>query len=493
MASLLPETKPPPRQMSSTGRRLFLAFATLVGAFVVGLLLASAELGRIAGALERIQRHEAAIQLSQSLESSVRDQYGHQAQIAAGDAARLADYLEAQRQVRDLEQRLRSATDGPEEALWLEDIELTTAELDRTLEEAIARALPAGERVGAPIVHDRAYSLVTRIEERIEQIFNRRSEVTAGLRETVTALQRNTQRWILAFLVAAPLFATAVGLYIRRSVARPVALLGQGAARLAGGDLDTRIDIHSRDEFGALASQFNAMTGSLKQNQERLLQSEKLASVGRLAAGLAHELNNPLSVMLGFLMLHRRRAEGELARHLWLVEQEAIRCQEIVQDLLEVSRPDSDLLRPGPVDLRELCDEVAGTLRSSGQIAVGELQVDGAATAVGERSKLRRVVVNLVKNAADAAGAQGRVRVEVSAAPGAARVAVSDTGPGITASARARIFEPFFTTKATGTGLGLAVSRAIARAHRGDIEVGRSTSGGALFTLRLPGAAERTV
>jgi signal transduction histidine kinase len=290
-------------------------------------------------------------------------------------------------------------------------------------------------------------------------------------------------------MLGAPLFALALGLYIRRSVARPVALLGAGAARLAQGDLGARIEFEAPDEFGALAAQFNAMAAALEDHQEKLVQSEKLASVGRLAAGVAHELNNPLTVILGYLMIHRRKAEGRLAKDLGVVEQEAVRCKEIVQDLLELSRPPATSDRVA-LDMRMLCDEVVSALDESGQLAGCQVAVEGAGTAIGNRQKLRQVIVNLVKNAAEAAGAAGRVLVQVSTSSGVVEVAVSDSGPGVSLAARSRIFEPFFTTKSSGTGLGLAVSRGIARAHGGEITVGQSEAGGALFALRVPCGAE---
>jgi signal transduction histidine kinase len=114
--------------------------------------------------------------------------------------------------------------------------------------------------------------------------------------------------------------------------------------------------------------------------------------------------------------------------------------------------------------------------------------VDGSAFALGDAPKLRQVVFNLMKNAVEAAGPVGEVQVRVATSGDDADVAVQDSGPGIAPEAKARLFEPFFTTKPSGTGLGLAVSRAIALAHGGDIEIGAAGTGGAVFTLRLPAA-----
>ncbi len=307
------------------------------------------------------------------------------------------------------------------------------------------------------------------------------------------AVQHSSFRWSLVLLGGATALAAAVGLYIGRSVARPVAKLEAGAARLAAGDLDARIDLDTPDEFGRLARQWNAMTEALKERQEKLVRSERLAGIGRLAAGVAHEINNPLAVILGYARLLRQKADGRLAEDLAAIEDEAVRCQEIVEELLDLARP----ARPGggrSVEMGALCAEVVARLREGR--ALGEVAVEvvvaatGAVFTEGSAPKLRQVLMNLVRNAAEAAGPGGRVRVDVDVDGGPERgvaVSITDTGPGIGAGDRPHLFEPFFTTKPHGTGLGLAVSQAIALAHGGRIEVSEAAGGGAVFMLRLPG------
>jgi signal transduction histidine kinase len=141
------------------------------------------------------------------------------------------------------------------------------------------------------------------------------------------------------------------------------------------------------------------------------------------------------------------------------------------------------------VDLRELCEEVVERLRESEALEGITVTVEGHGTAEGNPGKLRQVVTNLIKNAVEAAAPRGSVRIETEASPDWVKVSVADSGPGIPPEAKEHLFEPFFTTKPHGTGLGLAVSQAIAQAHGGSIEVKRSPSGGALFTLRLRNAA----
>jgi two-component system NtrC family sensor kinase len=225
------------------------------------------------------------------------------------------------------------------------------------------------------------------------------------------------------------------------------------------------------------------MTAALKENHRKLVEADKLAGIGRLAAGFAHEINNPLTVVLGYIMRHRRGATGQMAKDLEVAEQEVQRCREIVQELLEIARPSLEVSSE-PVDLREVCEDVVGTLRGSGVLATSAVSIEGAGEAVGSRDKLRQVLVNLVKNAGEACGPQGTIRVRVVAGPPWALVEVADDGPGVDGAARERLFEPFFTTKPSGTGLGLAVSRSIARAHGGDIEV-PEVDVGALFRVRL--------
>jgi signal transduction histidine kinase len=138
------------------------------------------------------------------------------------------------------------------------------------------------------------------------------------------------------------------------------------------------------------------------------------------------------------------------------------------------------------VDLRALADDVVSRLRDARLLEGVAVSVEGAAAVAGHPEKLRQVLVNLVRNAAEAAGPGGRVDVAMAEREGSAEVAVADTGPGIPPDRRARLFEPFFTTKPRGTGLGLAVSRAIARAHGGELAAEAPQGGGARFALRLP-------
>jgi signal transduction histidine kinase len=443
-------------------------------------------LREIQGGLSEIKEREEGVRLALSLASAVRDQYAHQAHtIILGNDTHLAYYTEAERRVLVLTAAVKARVQAADERRWVEEIEVASAELDTIFRQRIVPAVLRKQADDVMEQHGRAQLVVTRIQEQTDRLVNRFETTIGDIQSQVRAVQQAAFRWTLLFLAGAPLLAGGIGLSIYRSVARPVARLREGATRLAAGDLDARIEIDSPDEFGDLARQFNLMTASLKDHQERLVQSEKLAGIGRLAAGVAHEINNPLAVILGYVKLLHRKAEGQLAEDLGIVQDEALRAQEIVEGLLDLSRPLA--VAPEVVDLKALCEEATGRLAGTDRLAGATVQVLGAARVEGHPQKLRQVLLNLIKNGAEAAGAGGRVEVGMAqTGSGGAEIVVADTGPGLPPEAAGKLFEPFFTTKPSGTGLGLAVSLGIVQAHGGTLAADSPPGGGARFTIRLP-------
>jgi signal transduction histidine kinase len=458
------------------------AFSFVLTAFLLALVSQIFVLRRMEATFAEMEDHDELMQFALQLESNAREQYGHQVRYAAGNAASLDAYERARSRALELGKALRERMDDPDAIGWIDQIRDASAELDRAFREQVVLA---DGRPGAVVtqIHDRSYPLVARIQQNVDRIFARLQLLITRSRRELAALEVAAVRVIGILLVVIPAFVVGAVIYLSRSVAHPLARLSEGAAALAGGDLEASIDIATPDEFGALAAEFNAMTVALRQHQQKLVEAEKLAAIGRLAAGVAHELNNPLQVMLGYLSLNRDSPDRHLAEQLAATETEALRCKAIVEGLLELSRP---AVASTAIDLRALCEDVAAGLRVSVQPSGLTLSVEGQALALGDAVKIRQVLFNLMKNAEEAAGPGGRVEVRVGARENRAEVAVSDSGPGVTAEVRARLFEPFFTTKPTGVGLGLAVSRGIALAHGGDIEVQNGASGGAILRLHLP-------
>ena len=472
----------------ATRRRLVVAFSAVFAVFVGSLALQLAALRRMEATFEEMADHEEEMRLALAFEDAVRDQYGYEMRLVRGETVDLAAYGSARSRVLELGHELCDRVDEPAAIEKLTELRQAASRLDQMFRDEIAPALERKDP-SAVLTHDQAYPLVSLIEHGADQLVGMLQEATSRSRRELVALEESTLRRTVALLLVTPLLMAAAVIYLSRSIARPLSRLSEGAAALATGNLDARIDIATPDEFGHLAAEFNAMTVALKHHQQRLLESEKLAGIGRVAAGLAHELNNPLQVMLGYLSLNRDLPDRRLAEQLSAAEDEARRCKDVVAGLLELARP-SAAAAPAPVDIRLLCEDVSERLRVWMKPAPLRLSLEGAGVAMADRARLRQAVFNVMKNAVEAAGPAGDVAVEIGGKNGVVEVAVRDSGPGVAPEQRARLFEPFFTTKVNGTGLGLAVSRAIARAHGGDIEVSNGASGGAVFTVRLPRAPE---
>ncbi len=235
----------------------------------------------------------------------------------------------------------------------------------------------------------------------------------------------------------------------------------------------------------------------LADTQAALMQAEKLASMGQLAAGIAHEVNNPLGVVLLYshLLLGEIKDEGVRSDLKMIVEQ-ADRCKKIVSGLLHFARQNKVILQP--VDLFVLCQHSIQAMNLPERIHVSVVQDGSDPVAEVDRDQIVQVLTNLVTNAVDAMPDGGRLDVQIRGDEQSVFLIVSDTGAGIPEDKRAKIFEPFFTTKqiGKGTGLGLAVTYGIIKMHRGDISVQSNANPaagptGSSFSVKLPRQSEQ--
>jgi two-component system, NtrC family, sensor kinase len=230
-----------------------------------------------------------------------------------------------------------------------------------------------------------------------------------------------------------------------------------------------------------------------RQMREQMAQADKLASIGELSAGIAHEINNPLGVILGFtqLMLRHQDRETSLFSDLKTIEKHTRHCKSIVEDLLNFARtspPKKELW-----DIHTIIDEVLQFVQQHGKPADVQIQKfydQPMAPLLVDEKKIKQVFINLIMNAKYAVGAEGLISVRTLKDTQAAKaiIQISDNGCGIKKNDISRIFDPFFTTKPTGegTGLGLSVSYGIIRNHGGDIYVESQKGRGATFTVELP-------
>ncbi|MES2639340.1 MAG: ATP-binding protein [Myxococcota bacterium] len=332
-----------------------------------------------------------------------------------------------------------------------------------------------------------------------------------GLPLTVTA----APAWavIAAHAVLSAVLIVVFGLVLfRGSLLKPIEQMRDGTRRIAAGELGLQVSEEAPAEIAELAEALNTMSTALagyrartaeqlarleaanvelRRTQDALLRSEKLASVGRLAAGLAHELGNPLTAVRGYIEL--LSLGGDFAPGSAGADEVVERCQvevermhRILRSLLDFARQDEPQVTE--VNVRDLLEEAVRTVRLQGPFRAirVDMEVAGAPRLNGEPDKLHQVLVNLLLNAADAGSRT--IRLEASEAEGMVRIACVDDGEGIPAENIGRLFEPFFTTRAPGrgTGLGLAVSHRILEQHGGRLDVSSVPGAGAVFSLRIP-------
>jgi len=306
------------------------------------------------------------------------------------------------------------------------------------------------------------------------------------------------------------LLSIVVGAWAATQVARPVASLADAAGRFSEGDLDARVRRSAitevdrvaeafevmRDALAARIAELGAANAELEDRQERLsmlqaelVQRDRLSAAARLLAQLAHEVRNPVASVRNCLEVLRRRVDGdeEASELADLAIDELLRMHELAERMLDLHRPQST---EGDCDASAVAQNVAAVVRMGMDDSDVTVVVDAPHPVESQISAdaLKQILLNLVQNSLDAVEGVGRVSIDVSARGSHARIAVTDTGHGITADTLPRIFDPFFTTKADvrGVGLGLFTAAGLARGHGGRIAASVAPEGGAVLTVEVP-------
>jgi len=338
------------------------------------------------------------------------------------------------------------------------------------------------------------------------------ARLATAKREAVLAAVLTT---LLAGLVSAG--------FILKMVRRPVRQLISGTARVAGGDLDTEIRVDSHDEIGELAEAFNRMTRDLRETRRALTEwsgaveaklqektselsrtqrhvahMDKMASLGKLSATVAHELNNPLAGILNYAKLVMRGLETQpldpaerrdLYRYLGVIQKEADRCGKIVRNMLLVARPTAGAFVPN--SLNRIIDRSVMLVGHHLEISNVQLAIQGIGAddeLVCDADGIQQALVALLINAVESMPDGGMIRLSAEREGEGVRLTISDTGCGIPMEALPHIFEPFFSTKtgASGLGLGLSVVYGIVEQHQGTIDVESNVNEGTTFRVLLP-------
>jgi signal transduction histidine kinase len=315
-------------------------------------------------------------------------------------------------------------------------------------------------------------------------------------------------RWqIVGFVFLGLLAGSVAATVLANRMARPIQSLTNGVAAVGRGDFGHRIEVTSRDELGQLSTAFNEMSVQLArvhELEERLRRADRLAALGTMAAGIAHDIRNPLTSILIFSQLMSLHHDDPDVREKFnrVVPRELERVQAVIEDMMELARPAT--MHREPVNLNELLTQVLelyeGQANAQGVKVAREYERD-LAFCMADRKRLHRCFSNIVSNAIQAMPGGGDLILRTRQIPGmvfpraglsdappesAIQVTISDTGQGIPADRISRIFDPFFTTKEKGMGLGMAITHRIVEDHKGTIDVQSEEGLGTTFTVHLP-------
>lgn len=296
----------------------------------------------------------------------------------------------------------------------------------------------------------------------------------------------------LAFLTIVGILVAVVLIISTNALLVPLKRLQEGVGKVAGGDLWVHIEVARQNEIGALAEGFNRMTDALRERDQLLIRSEQLATAGKMAAKVTHEIRNPLSSLgLNAELLNDElggRTGLEEARTLLSAMQDEIeRLTQITESYLRYSR----LPAPSP-QFDDLNQSVASTLEfmreeiREQRISVKTQFALEQDHVFFDRGQMRQALSNLIKNACDAMPEGGELSVETREREGMVEILVSDTGCGIPDESRDQVFKSFFSTKSTGTGLGLSLVRQICIAHGGDAKLEKTSPAGSTFIVSIP-------
>jgi signal transduction histidine kinase len=433
-------------------------------------------------AREKVKAAEAVIQKARETAAGVREGLvlDRLDGLLRAVIVRYDEYQRVGAEVRALLDQLAApAGDGP-----------TAEEREAAFASSVRQLKKIEEGIGNTL-KDFASELDDRIDQRVQQ---------AGAEE----------RWSASVIVSFSLIAVVIGLVITvitQRILAPIRRLTEAVKDIGEGRFARELAVHSNDELAILAHEFNSMVKKLRERDRQLqektaevLRAERLAAVGRLAAQITHEIRNPLSSLsLNTELLQeqlesgvqsdRERAEAQAL--LKSMAREMDRLAEITEEYLRFSRQPKPVR--GEVDVNDVVDELldfmAPELASVGVTATREL-ARVAPRVIGDASQLRQALLNLVRNAREAAGAGGHIRIRTRFDQERALVIleVEDDGPGIPVEMKARLFEPFFTTKERGTGLGLAVVQQIVHEHGGEVSCLPILPHGSRFVLSFRAA-----
>lgn len=479
-----------PKTRRVIARRLAVGFGSvsLVAIAMCALLLSL--INQVSGLVMDMREDEAATKESLSLAMAVREHYIHQAHwiIEQNDE-----------HLKHSDQWLQGVLQGvqtlhpllsKEEQNRLDNIADYSQTLDQIFHTSIRPAVERGDTTMVSKEHHRAQLISQRATEQADAIA--RSVERKMARSHVSATQATRLGLMGGGFFIILIIALSVGhtLRLRQVVLKPLHILSEAARRYGAGDFGHRLGRVGDGELHAVAQAFDGMAEELEAREKRLVTSERMAAIGQLAAGVAHEINNPIGIIRGYLKtMDPDSSTLSLKEELAILDDEAAACQRIAEDLVEYSRAPE--LRSDSTLIGDLLLRTVRRFRESPDSHGVDLKIEAEPSrVVADAGRIRQVILNLLVNAVQASDLTKTVRIwGRNLGNGSYEVAVADRGPGVAPEDHGRVFEPFFSKRRGGSGLGLAVCQGIIRSHGGTIQVENRNGGGSIFSFIIPGAS----
>ena len=423
--------------------------------------------------------------------------------------------IKVRAEVRDFHDKLANLPPHPNVLASKPVTEPLLASLDLGLGDLENLLRPLGEPTVSRIAAQQIINKIARLQSLALRIPNP-PEGTTGTLQHARKVYHGLFQFMLIMSIVVLVILTAFVIFGVRSIFDPIRKLHRGALRVAQGDFQYRIDIPSNDEMAELAEAFNKMTTRFQEvtcdldrqvheRSKQLVRSERLAHVGVLAAGVAHEINNPLSAVtmaaeslqyrLSEMLSGQESSDGDVVRqYLDMIQRESQRCRQITARLLDFSRGQDTTRREH--NLTDLIMEVLAMVQHISKYRDREILFNHTARSEVEvnGNEIKQVILNLVANALESMSAGGRLEITLIDQTDTVIAEFRDDGCGMTEEVQHNLFEPFFTQRSDGkgTGLGLSITHRIISDHGGNIVVFSDGPGkGSTFTITLPRCAER--
>ncbi len=321
------------------------------------------------------------------------------------------------------------------------------------------------------------------------------------LEEEFTDMRNRTLWTFLGITFIGIIFSFIISYFLGNSIVKQITYLVSASSTLASGNLDQHVEVQSKDEIGELATTFNLMAKSIKKRdrqlkeftQKKIMESERLAIVGQLAAGVAHEINNPLGSILIYsnLLLEDIEEDNQTKENLQKIVEQTTKCKDIVRGLLDFSRETKTELQI--YDIHLVIENVLSLVQNQSlfqNVQISKNFNPQIPEILFDKAKIQQVFLNILLNAVEAMNGKGELKIETDLALNKDFIEIrfSDSGCGISKEDIKRLFEPFFSAREDGhgTGLGLSISYGIIKKHKGNIKVKSQLRKGSTFTISLP-------